>query len=851
MKKIVITGALGYIGTELCKLYSGFSWKYEVVAIDNRFISERVNELKRRKIKFIQADILNLESIKPFIEEAEIVHHLAGITDVAYVKKESDKAKDELTIKVAIEGTTNVLRSMNINATIVFPSTHVVFEGLTKKKENLDEDEKTNTFLAYSTSKVENEKQIINSGKKYAIFRLGSVYGFSTDTMRMNIMPNLFSKIASQNGKIKLFGGGVQLKSLVPLIDVARCFKFVEEKENFVDGIYNLSKENVTVKDVADICKKINPNLEVISTDDEVPNKGYSMSNKKLLNTGFEFVNNLETSIEEMITKWSFEKFDKNLEYTFKGVREFIDERGKISNYDLPEPINMIGYIESKKGTMRANHFHPVQEQKCLLIKGQFISIYKDLVDEKSTKVTHVVNEGDMIVTQPNVAHTMVFTEDTIFLNLVRGEREHENYGITHTIPYKFVDEEEKNLLSSIYKFSCRCCGSKKLKRALSLGYQPLANNLLENIDDKTKEYPLELNVCEECFNCQLSVAINSDEMFSNYLYQSSTTQSFREHFILAAKKYISDFKLDINSYIIDVGSNDGIGLKPFLDLGFSNIQGIEPAKNLADIANKNGIKTFHGYLDEKALNPIKNGADLLLASNVFAHADDLKSMAESMKKLIKPEGKIIIEVQYLLNTIKDLTFDNIYHEHTNYWSLTALNRFFENLELKIFDVEEINTHGGSIRIYISQEKNIEIKQTVKEFLKKEKEFGLNKISTYLDFGKKVENLKKEVVKNLKNLKKRYPNIVGYGAPAKASTTLNYFNIKEEIDFIVEDNPLKHGKFIPGVNIPIVSKKKIKDKNSAILVLAWNFFDEIKKDNTNLSNSFINIKSLEKKDEIN
>jgi len=847
MKKIVITGALGYIGTELCKLYSGFSWKYEVVAIDNRFISERVNELKRRKIKFIQADILNLESIKPFIEEAEIVHHLAGITDVAYVKKESDKAKDELTIKVAIEGTTNVLRSMNINATIVFPSTHVVFEGLTEKKENLDENEKTNTFLAYSTSKVENEKQIINSGKKYAIFRLGSVYGFSTDTMRMNIMPNLFSKIASQNGKIKLFGGGVQLKSLVPLIDVARCFKFVEEKENFENGIYNLSKENVTVKDVADICKKINPKLEVISTDDEVPNKGYSMSNKKLLNTGFEFVNNLETSIKEMITKWSFEKFDKNLEYTFKGVREFIDERGKISNYDLPEPINMIGYIESKKGTMRANHFHPVQEQKCLLIKGQFISIYKDLIDGKSTKITHVVNEGDMIVTQPNVAHTMIFTEDTIFLNLVRGEREHENYGITHTIPYKFVDEQEKNLLQSIYKFDCRCCGSKQLKRALSLGFQPLANNLLENINDKSKVYPLELNVCEECFNCQLSVTIKSDEMFSNYLYQSSTTKFFRDHFISAAKKYVKDFKLDEDSYIIDVGSNDGIGLKPFLDLGFSNIQGIEPAKNLADLANKNGINTFHGYLDEKALNPIKNGADLLLASNVFAHADDLKSMAESMKKLIKPEGKIIIEVQYLLNTIKDLTFDNIYHEHTNYWSLTALNRFFENLELKIFDVEEINTHGGSIRVYISKEKDIEIQNSVNELLKKEEKFGLKEISTYLEFGNKVENLKKEVTNNLENLKKKYHSIVGYGAPAKATTALNYFNIKSEIDFIVEDNPLKHGKFVPGANIPIHPKEKIKDKKALILVLAWNFFEEIKKNNANITNDFINIKSLEKK----
>ena len=846
MKKIVITGALGYIGTELCKLYSGFSWKYEVVAIDNRFISERVNELKRRKIKFIQADILDIDSIKPYIEKAEVIHHLAGITDVAYVKKESDKAKDDLIEKVAIEGTANVLKSMNADATIVFPSTHVVFEGLKEQKENLDENEKTNTFLTYSTSKVENENQIIKSGKKYAIFRLGSVYGFSTDTMRINIMPNLFSKIASQNGKIKLFGGGVQLKSLVPLIDVTRCFKFVEEKEDFKNGIYNLSKENCTVKDVADICKKINPKLEVISTDDEVPNKGYSMSNKKLLNTGFEFVNNLETCIEEMITKWSFEKFDKNLEYTFKGVREFIDERGKISNYDLPEPINMIGYIESKKGTMRANHFHPVQEQKCLLIKGQFISIYKDLVDGKSTKVTHVVNEGDMIVTQPNVAHTMVFTEDTIFLNLVRGEREHENYGITHTIPYKFVNEEEKKLLSSIYKFNCRCCGSKKLKRALSLGYQPLANNLLENINDKTKVYPLELNVCEECFNCQLSVAINSDEMFSNYLYQSSTTQSFREHFTIAAKKYIKEFELKKDSYIIDVGSNDGIGLKPFFDLGFENIQGIEPAKNLAELANKNGINTFHGYLDDKAMNPIKNGADLLLASNVFAHADDLKSMAESMKQLIKPNGKIIIEVQYLLNTIRDLTFDNIYHEHTNYWSLLTLNSFFEKLELKIFKVEKINTHGGSIRVYVSKDKEILVDESVKITLQEEEEFGLRDISTYIEFGKKIESLKKEVVKNIGILKKNYSSIVGYGAPAKATTALNFFNISKEIDYIVEDNKLKHGKYIPGVNIKIVSKKEINNKDQVILVLAWNFFDEIKRNNNDLLNDFINIKNLEK-----
>ena len=250
-------------------------------------------------------------------------------------------------------------------------------------------------------------------------------------------------------------------------------------------------------------------------------------------------------------------------------------------------------------------------------------------------------------------------------------------------------------------------------------------------------------------------------------------------------------------------------------------------------------------------MNPIKNGADLLLASNVFAHADNLKSMAESMKKLIKPDGKIIIEVQYLLNTIKDLTFDNIYHEHTNYWSLSALNVFLNRLDLKIFKVERINTHGGSIRVYVSQDKDILIDNSVKNLLNEEEEFGLKNISTYLDFGKKIENLKSKVVENIKNLKKKYPNLIGYGAPAKATTALNFFNINKEINFIVEDNRLKHGKFVPGVNIPIVSKEYIKEKDPAVLVLAWNFIEEIKKNNKDFSNNFISIKSLENSNENN
>jgi hypothetical protein len=205
---------------------------------------------------------------------------------------------------------------------------------------------------------------------------------------------------------------------------------------------------------------------------------------------------------------------------------------------------------------MRANHYHPVQEQKVLLVKGQFISIYKGLLEKNSPKITHIINEGDSVVTKPNVAHTMVFTKDSIFLNLVRGEREHENYGITHTLPYPLVLDEEKNQLLKNYKFKCRSCENDQLKRVVSLGYQPLANNLLNNKNEKEELYPLEVNYCPKGHNCQLSVVVDPKKMFSNYLYLSSTSKTFREHFEIAAKKYVKEFKLSPKkSYIIDVAS--------------------------------------------------------------------------------------------------------------------------------------------------------------------------------------------------------------------------------------------------------------------------------------------------------
>jgi len=845
-KKIIITGGLGYIGTELCKLYSGVSWHHEIIVIDNRFISERVNQIRNWNMEFIQGDILNKDLVHKYCENADVVHHLAGVTDVPRTQSEASKAQDEKIIEVGERGTQNILESISDKCKIIFPSTHVVYEGINEVKTNIMEGEQLKPVLSYSSSKAINENQLKKSGKNYVILRLGSVYGFSTDSMRIDIMPNLFSKIASQNGTLKLFAGGRQIKSLVPLIDVARCFKFMEEKNNISSETFNLTKDTLSVKEVAEVCKKHNPKIILKETNDEVPNLGFSLSNKKLLGTGFNFLYNLDQNIKEMIQKWSKQDLIKDLEHVRDGNNLFTDNRGVISNHELTEPINLIGMIDSKKGTIRANHYHPQQEQKCLFTKGQIIEIFQDIINPMAPKITQVVNAGQLSIIKPNVAHTMVFTKDTTFLNLVRGERDHENYGITHTVRHVFVDEKEKNLLMECYKFDCRSCGNTDLKRVVSLGYQPLANNLLKKQNEKCELYPLEMNYCSKCHNCQLSVSVDPKKMFSNYLYTSSTSKVFRNHFVNSAKKYTKELKLNKKkTYIIDIGSNDGVALKPFLDLGFKNVLGIEPAKNLAKLANKNKIKTFNGFLEIKNLKKIKKNADLILASNVFAHSDKLKEMAKCMFSLLGKKGTIIIEVQYLMNTLNDLTFDNIYHEHYNYWSLTSLLNFFKQFQAKIYRAEKIDTHGGSLRIYVKKDKKVKIESSVKKMLEDEEKFGIKKYKTYQEFGKKVYKIRENVIKNIKKLKASNKTIIGYGAPAKATTALNFFGISKEIDFIVEDNKLKHNKFIPGVKIPIKNKSKIVNKNNTLLVLAWNFFKDIKKNNVELSNNFVNIKELE------
>lgn len=412
---------------------------------------------------------------------------------------------------------------------------------------------------------------------------------------------------------------------------------------------------------------------------------------------------------------------------------------------------------------------------------------------------------------------------------------------------YKQVDVITK---SHGFKTECRGCGSVITEEVLSLGNSPLANNLLENSSQEYETYPLEIEYCSKCHNVQLNYVVEPEKMFSNYLYVSSTAKSFREHFERAAVDYIGRFGLNEHSLVVDIGSNDGVFLKPLRDRSV-RVVGVEPAKNISDIANSIGVTTINSFFNTDTVGQIKKihgNARIVTASNVFAHSDDLVQMTNDVFSLLEENGNFVIEVQYLLDTINDLTFDNIYHEHVNYWSVTSISNFFERLGFFVVDVEHIDTHGGSIRVFVGRKK-VE-SENLKKFLSEEDRFGLKDYSTYVKFGDKVRNLRENVRKNFDSLNSGM-RVAAYGSPAKATTALNFYGVdSSSIEYTVEDNPLKKNKVIPGTGIVIKDKQYcMENLPDVIVVLAWNFFDDIKRNNQDLIERgvrFVSIKDLEK-----
>ena len=383
---------------------------------------------------------------------------------------------------------------------------------------------------------------------------------------------------------------------------------------------------------------------------------------------------------------------------------------------------------------------------------------------------------------------------------------------------------------------NCRICNNKDIKEFLSLGNIALTNSFVSEKDLNKKEetYPLDICFCQVCKLVQLKHAVPPELLFKHYLYVSSVSPTFKSHLTKMAESLTNEFHLDENSLVVDIGSNDGLLLKGFKKFGVRTV-GVEPATNIAEIAEKDGIETINDFFNERAVKKIidsRGKADVVTANNVFAHINDLKSVVNNVKKLIKDDGAFVIEAAYIIDMLQQMTFDLIYHEHLFYYSLTPLNYLFGENGMEIFKVEHVSSQGGSLRVYIrKQGAKHPIDQSVPKMLENEKAFGIHDFETYKRFAGRVHDSKDKLYKCLTEIKNQGKIIVGYGAPAKATILLSFCNIgKGYIDYIVDNNPLKQGTYTPYFHIPVVPASMLdKKKPDYILILAWNFAEEILK----------------------
>jgi len=383
----------------------------------------------------------------------------------------------------------------------------------------------------------------------------------------------------------------------------------------------------------------------------------------------------------------------------------------------------------------------------------------------------------------------------------------------------------------------CRFCNRPLDQTFVDLGISPISNDFLtsEQLNRSEKFYPLHVYVCEHCLLAQLEEFESPDHIFADgdYAYFSSYSDSWLQH----AKSYtdlmVSRFGLGPQHQVIEIASNDGYLLQYFVERGIP-VLGIEPAANVAKVAEEKGVPTltqFFGVETAQKLTKSDSQADLLLGNNVLAHVPDLNDFVAGMAIALKPSGVLTMEFPHLLQLIQQNQFDTIYHEHFSYFSLLAVAKIFETHNLTLFDVEELPTHGGSLRIYGKHKANTElaVSQRVESLKTKEVEAGLDQISTYANFSEQVQQLKHQLLSFLIDAKANGKTIVGYGAPAKGNTLLNYCGIRTDfIDYTVDRNPHKQGLWLPGTRIPIFDPEQIRTTQpDYLLILPWNLKTEV------------------------
>ena len=388
---------------------------------------------------------------------------------------------------------------------------------------------------------------------------------------------------------------------------------------------------------------------------------------------------------------------------------------------------------------------------------------------------------------------------------------------------------------NSYRRNDCRLCNSKDLEDVIELTPTPPGNNFLSKnqLHEKENYYPLIVKFCHSCAHVQLADVVDPVILFQDdYKYVSGTSPVFVNHFRNYVTDILSEYSIPKRSLIIDIGSNDGTCLKFFKDRGFK-VLGVDPATEIAAKATAQGINTiadfFSASLAEKSLEQF-GPAHIITSHNTCAHVDNLNDIFCGVRSWLHDDGLFIFEVGYLLDVYKNNWFDTIYHEHLDYHSVKPLVPFFESIEMELFSVKRVSPQGGSIRLHVQKKGGPHSADpSVKELIRLEEDIGLDKAETFRAFSEKVNTVKIALSEILRSLKAQDMRIAGYGAPTKSTTLLTHFGLGDDIlDFIIDDNPLKQGKFTPGFHIPIMGPDELyKRKPDYLVVLAWNFAEPI------------------------
>ena len=382
---------------------------------------------------------------------------------------------------------------------------------------------------------------------------------------------------------------------------------------------------------------------------------------------------------------------------------------------------------------------------------------------------------------------------------------------------------------------TCRFCGACLEHTFVDLGMSPPCEAILERAQLNRMEafYPLHVFVCDQCFLVQLQEYVTPEDIFTEYAYFSSYSDSWLAHSKAYTTLMIERFALNAQSQIVELASNDGYLLQYFVEAGIP-VLGIEPAANVAKVATDKGVRTLVEFFStELAEELVRDGiqADLLLGNNVLAQVPDLRSFVKGMKTLLKPQGIITLEFPHLMRLIEENQFDTIYHEHFSYFSFLTVEKILAEFGLTVFDVEELPAHGGSLRIYArhDQDNSRPVTLRAQELAEREEKAGFMRLETYFSFAERVKETKRKILDFLIRVKREGKSVAGYGAPGKGNTLLNYCGIRSDfIDYTVDRNPYKHGKFLAGTHIPVFDTGKIREtKPDYVLILPWNLKKEI------------------------